>query len=92
MQIYGPVHVHGTQPLSAPHTARAAKPTPSADSGQIRDELQISEAGRLAEQAGQTSEIRQDRVDSIRRQIAEGTYDTDEKLETAMHRMLDEIG
>jgi hypothetical protein len=34
--------------------------------------------------------IRTDLVDSVRRQIDLGTYDTPEKLETAIGRMLDD--
>jgi negative regulator of flagellin synthesis FlgM len=37
-------------------------------------------------------EIRQDRVDQIRAQIADGTYESEEKLEIAVGRLLDEIG
>ena len=36
--------------------------------------------------------IRQDRVNSIRAAIADGTYETDAKLSTALDRLLDEIG
>jgi hypothetical protein len=33
-----------------------------------------------------------DRVNEIRAQIAAGTYETDEKLDIAVGRLLDEIG
>ena len=36
-------------------------------------------------------EIRQERVDQIRAEIAEGVYETDEKLDVAVSRLLDEI-
>ena len=38
--------------------------------------MQISDAARLIEQAQQLPEVRQDRVDAIRAQIAQGTYET----------------
>ncbi len=47
---------------------------------------------RLVEQAKQAPDIRQDRVQSIRAQIASGTYETAGKLDTAVNRLLDEIG
>ncbi|HIQ20562.1 MAG TPA: flagellar biosynthesis anti-sigma factor FlgM, partial [Planctomycetes bacterium] len=37
-------------------------------------------------------EIRQERVARIRAEIAAGTYETEEKLEIAIGRLLDEIG
>ena len=58
----------------------------------INDEVEISEAAKLADKLGDVPEIRQDRVQQIRAQIAEGTYETQEKLDIAVSRLLDEIG
>jgi len=91
MHIYGPAHLHGPQPIGPPHTVRSAPPAQQTQAQQIRDELDISEAARLAEQA-QDSDIRWDRVEAIRAEIARGTYETPEKLEIAIERLLDEIG
>ncbi|MDZ7617961.1 MAG: flagellar biosynthesis anti-sigma factor FlgM [Patescibacteria group bacterium] len=63
------------------------------------DELSISEAGskaaeaaRLVDQVKQAPDVRQDRVDQIRAQIAAGTYETQQKLDVALERLLDELG
>lgn len=90
MQVYGPAHLHGPQAISSPHVTRASEPT-QAQSMPIRDEVNISDAARLMEQVHQTPDIRQDRVNSIRAQIASGTYETPEKLDLAVSRLLDEI-
>lgn len=92
MYIVGPAHLHGPQPIGPPHSSHAPKPTSPSDAAPITDEVEISEAGRLVDQARAVPEIRQDRVDAIRVQIAEGTYETPEKLDTAVERLLDEIG
>lgn len=92
MHIYGPAHLHGAQPIGAPHTSRLSKPPAPQQSGQIQDEIEISDAARLVDQVRQMPEIRQDKIDKIRAQIADGTYETDEKLEIAIGRLLDEIG
>ncbi len=99
MQIYGPAQVHGPQAISGPHTARAAKSSSPVESSAIYDEVNISDSAhsvfdsaRLVEQAKQAPDIRQDRVNSIRAQIASGTYETSGKLDTAVSRLLDEIG
>ncbi len=92
MQIYGPAHLHGAQPVGPPHTARVSKATAPAAGGPIQDELAISDAGRLVDQIHEMPEVRQDRVDQIRAQLAAGTYETDEKLRIAVGRLLDEIG
>lgn len=92
MHIYGPAHLHGPQPIGPPHAARPAQPAPAAAPEQIRDELQISAAARLAEQTYEAADIRWDRVEAIRAELARGTYETAEKLEIALDRLLDEIG
>jgi negative regulator of flagellin synthesis FlgM len=92
MQIYGPSQLHGPQAIGAPHSARASQPAVRPESVGIHDEVQISDAARLVEQVQELPDIRQDRVDAVRRQIAAGTYETSEKLNVALDRLLDEIG
>ena len=96
MHIYGPSQLHGPQTIGAPHTNRASKPEAPNPSGPISDELQISpaadEAAHLVDQIKQVPEIRQNRVDEIRAQIEAGIYETDEKIQIAVERLLDEIG
>ncbi len=92
MQIYGAAHLHGPQAIGAPHTTRATNSTSQVESPKIQDEVNISDAARLVEQAKQAPDIRQDRVQAIRAQIASGTYETTGKLDVAVNRLLDEIG
>ena len=92
MHIYGPAHLHGPQAIGPPHSSRVARPAGQPDSTPIKDELEISDAARLVDQSRAVPEIRQDRVDAVRAKIAEGTYETQEKLEIAIERLLDEIG
>jgi len=92
MHIYGPAQLHGAQPIGPPHAAKVNRPAATPSSGPIQDEVQISDAGRLLDQVHDLPAIRQDRVSQIRQQIAEGTYETPEKLQIAVERLLDEIG
>lgn len=91
MQIYGPAQLHGPQAISSPHlrSQGATGPAGPAPSGQ--DELQISDAGRLVALANQVPDVRQDRVNAIRAQLAAGTYETPDKLDVAVNRFLDEV-
>lgn len=52
------------------------------------DQLDISAEAQLM---SQTNEIRADRVADIRAQIANGQYETPEKINSALDRMLDEF-
>jgi negative regulator of flagellin synthesis FlgM len=92
MQIYGPSYLHGAQPISAPHSARTAQPTAPAGTAPIQDELNLSNTAQLIDQVHQAPDIRQDRVAALRSQIANGTYETPDKLDVAVNRLLDEIG
>ena len=93
MQIHGLAHLHGPQVVGAPHTTRVApSSTSQVESLKIQDEVNISDAARLVEQVKQAPDIRQDRVQAIRAQIASGTYETPARLDAAVSRLLDEIG
>lgn len=57
------------------------------------DQLDLSsEAQGLSASDSSSSDIRVDRVADIRRQIADGTYDTDEKLSSALDNFLNQLG
>jgi len=92
MHIYGPSQLHGAQPIGSPHGVRPAQNLTRPEAPQIADEVDISEAARLVEQVQQMPDIREDRVEAVRLQIAEGTYETSDKLNAALERLLDEIG
>ena len=92
MQIYGPARLHGPQSIGAPHGMKPTHSTSHVESSPIRDEVNISDAAHLIEQVKQAPDIRQDRVQSIRAQIASGTYETSDKLDKAVSSLLDEIG
>ncbi len=92
MQIYGPAHLHGAQPVNSPHASRMTNRAAASEASPIQDELQLSSTGQLVDQVRDLPDIRQDRVDQIRAQIADGTYETEEKLDIAVGRLLDEIG
>lgn len=92
MQIYGPSAVHGPQHISAPHGVRGpAGAAPARSTADVSDSLSISDSARIASQLNDIPAIRQDRVNSIRAAIADGSYETDAKLSTALDRLLDEI-
>lgn len=99
MQIYGPYRV------STPATAGPQRPQPNRPaeisgkpSAAPVDQLDLSAAASGASRIDMSSqvagggEIRIDRVAQLRREIADGSYETPEKLDAALDRLLDEIG
>ncbi|MCA9240667.1 MAG: flagellar biosynthesis anti-sigma factor FlgM [Planctomycetales bacterium] len=88
MQIHGASHVHGPHNLSGPHAPRSAQGAPATRTQSV-DQLDISPEAAAASQSG---DVRADLVARIKGQIAAGTYETSDKLNGALDRLLDEIG
>ena len=91
MHIHGTTHIHGPHGTNAPHFAHRGQPTEGAPPSAGADRVEISPAAEAAVQAAETGRVRHALVNSIRAQIAAGTYDTPAKLEAALERMLDEF-
>ena len=91
MKIYGSASLHGPQSINAPHAQRSSATGSSRAAANTGDRLEISDAAQLALSIGDIPEIRQDRVDQIRQQIADGSYDTEERMRAALDSLLDEI-
>lgn len=91
MQVHGPSQLHGAQPIHGPHHTRGADRAASPASPGIGDRVDISEAGQIADRMAEIPDIRAERVEQIRAALADGTYETAEKLDVAVERLLDEI-
>jgi negative regulator of flagellin synthesis FlgM len=91
MQIHGVSHLHGAQSIHGPHRTSAASSTSPTDSWVGVDELDISQEADLVSRVHDLPEIRADRVQHIRSEIDAGGYDTQDKLEIAVGRLLDEL-
>jgi len=91
MQIHGPTQVHGPQSVNAPHRIQA--PRPAAQAGHVAgaDQLDISREADMISRVREVPDIRADRVAENRAAIEAGTYETPEKLDIAVGRLLDEI-
>lgn len=91
MEVRGLNSVGATAPISrtAPTTAAGpAAPVAAAP----RDEVEISAVSRMLDDASRTSGVREQRLEQIKAAIEAGTYETPEKLEIALERMLQQIG
>lgn len=103
MQINGTNQVHGAQGLSGPHFRRPAAPAESTSS-QPADRIEISaeaaEAARVAELADARAAehvkdadgVRTGLVARLKSEIAAGKYESADKIDAALDRLLDEIG
>jgi negative regulator of flagellin synthesis FlgM len=94
MQINGPGPIGGAEPLDPIQPAQPTEQTSQTNGiGGVggSDEVTISEEAQLLARVNDIPDVRQDVVDQIRTEIANGTYETEDKLDTAITRLLDEI-
>lgn len=91
MYIQGTSTIHQAQGINAPHRGTVASPQSKGSSTYGTDQVDISPEAEFLSLAHSLPDIRADRVADLRAQIASGTYETDEKLNVALDRMLDEL-
>jgi negative regulator of flagellin synthesis FlgM len=92
MYIQGSSYLHGAQPISAPHRFYSSQPTAAPAKSSSADELDISREADMVSRVRELPDVRAEKVARIKAQIANGTYETDEKLDLALSRLFDEIG
>jgi len=93
MQINGPAHLHSAQAINPPHhSTRASRPAAAQPNSIAQtDQVDISSEASFVAEARELPEVRQDRVAAIKAQIEAGLYETDDKLDGALDRLLDEL-
>ena len=76
---------------SAPVTrsgSAKANPSPAVSA---EDRVELSELGRLLASARDLPDIRMERVLTVRKQIEDGTYETRDKIEHTVNRLMEEL-
>jgi len=88
-------NVHGIQPPIAPNpiepTEAIARSAPLAEPLNVSDTVEISAAARLAAKVADVPDVRAELVERARTEIAAGTYETPERLEVAVSRLMEEL-
>ena len=92
MEVRGPNSVGAASPVHRTTPATAAEPAAPVGPTAPRDEVEISAAGRMLDDASRLGGVREQRLAEIKAAIEAGTYETPEKLQVAIERMLDRIG
>lgn len=92
MDVTGPGSVQGG--FSFQRAKQISQPTQTESVSKTMapvDQLEISEAGKLMSESQDLSAVKAERLAQIKAEIDAGTYDTPEKMETALLRMLNQI-
>jgi anti-sigma28 factor (negative regulator of flagellin synthesis) len=91
MNIWGVFATQGSQGVGAVKGLEAAQAAAQQQGvGEVQDAVTLSvDAVRSADA---TADIRLDRVNAIRAAIADGSYETADKLDIALDRLLERLG
>lgn len=83
--------VQGPNPIQPQRTPSTQKAKPAAPA-QASDRVEISPQARFLQKLHEVEPVRQDKIDAVRAQIEAGTYDTEDKLQIAVDKLLEDLG
>lgn len=92
MEVRGLGSIGASAPIGRTAPAAGNEKPAAASPAAPRDEVEISSLGRMLDDASRTPGVREQRLAQIKAAIEAGTYETPEKLQLALDRMLDQIG
>lgn len=91
MEVHGPGPVHSAFPIKQVQPTTEIEKTAEPQPATPRDEVEISPVGKMLDELSQSPEVRAERLAQIKAAIEAGTYETPEKLDAALDKLLDEI-
>ena len=91
MQIRGASSIQSTSQVNVSNKVQTVETPPAPTQIDTVDQVDISSEAQMLAGMNDTSEIRAERVADIRQQIETGQYETAEKLDGAVERILDEL-
>ena len=90
MEIQGPGNLSRIRKVAARRQAGAGGTAPLNGAGAV-DDVELSVVAQLLSELEQLPPIRRERVEQIRAEIRDGTYETEEKLADAVDRLILEL-
>ena len=90
MEINGAGNVNGPEPIR-PNRISSSSSSQQVSSTEKPDRAEFSEMARLKALLEKTPDIRVDKIEQIRAEIQAGKYETQEKIQTVIDRLLEEL-
>ncbi len=89
------MNINGIQPPTPPDSPQSVDKVTPAQNGMepqaTGDVVEISTAARLAAKISEVPEVRWDLVEKVKSEIEAGTYETPERLEIAVNRIMEDL-
>ncbi len=89
MEIQGPGNINKAQRIGPTEPVNRAEKTEQSTPVSREDAVELTEISKLLSRLSSTPEIRHERVEAIRQEIERGDYLTDDKLNSAVNRLID---
>ena len=88
-------NIHGINPPIAPKPIDATDPVATnntkVEPPGISDTVEISDVAKLAAKISEIPEVRTQLIERVKTELATGTYETSEKLEIAVERLMEDL-
>ncbi|MGE5191400.1 MAG: flagellar biosynthesis anti-sigma factor FlgM [Deltaproteobacteria bacterium] len=91
MEVRGLSSASPLSPVNRPETTSGPEKSQAVGPTTPKDEVEISAVGKMLDDASRTPGIREQRLAEIKAAIEAGTYETPEKLELALNRMIEQL-
>lgn len=91
MDIRGPEGIGRTPGVNKARKASQAYQAADASASRAPDEVQLSEKAQLLSKLSAVPDVRWEKVLEVKNQIEKGAYETTEKLEQAVDKLLQEL-
>lgn len=91
MEVRGLGSVGASRPVTGARPPVETSEAASTNSMTPKDEVEISSLGKMLDDVSRVSGLREQRLAQIKAAIENGTYDTPEKLELALGRMIEQV-
>ena len=92
MDVHGISGAGAAAPLGATRATSGIDSSAATDALAPQDEIQISSSARMMDELSRTTAVRQERIEQIQQDIADGKYDTPDLLDKALDKFLDKYG
>ena len=92
MEVNGPGSLFNAFPVRPTGSVPNVEKPAGAKSNGPNDDVEISAVGKMFNRLSQSPKVRAERLTRIKAEIDAGIYETPEKLEAALLKMMNEIG
>ncbi len=92
MDVNGPGPVSNLFPVKPAASVSNIEQPPATQPVAPLDDVEISAAGKMLDRLSQSPKVHAERLARIKAEIDAGRYETPEKLEAALMKLMDELG